>query len=191
LSRTLHMLINHPEHMQRLYEELLEAIPSEDCQISHADVQDLPYLNAVLHEGLRIRSVAAGSFPRLVPPGGADYNGYYVPEGTVSVSFIFAMHHEESVYKDACAFQPERWLGQKEEVEELKKSLFAFSFGARACAGRRLAWLELRTALASIVRRYNFEELPGQDMAPRNRFALVPAGNQLLVRLHRRSQSCK
>lgn len=37
-----------------------------------------------------------------------------------------------------------------------------------------LAWLELRTVLASIIRRYEFTVLPGQNLEPRMYGTLNP-----------------
>jgi hypothetical protein len=50
-----------------------------------AKVNQLPYLQAVVQEGLRIFPPAPDVFPRLIPKGGEVLLGEFLPEG---VSFI-------------------------------------------------------------------------------------------------------
>jgi cytochrome P450 len=42
----------------------------------------MPYLQAVIKEGLRIFPPVAGLMSKEVPPGGDAFNGLYIPEGT-------------------------------------------------------------------------------------------------------------
>lgn len=41
------------------------------------------------------------------------------------------------------------------ENKEFKRNIFAFSCGPRSCLGRGLAWMEMMTILANIVKDYN------------------------------------
>lgn len=80
LSGALFLLVNHPDKMQKLADELTTAFMSdEEMKIENTD--RLPYLAAVLEESLRLYSPAVPSFPRQVPKGGATIDGGYVPAG--------------------------------------------------------------------------------------------------------------
>jgi hypothetical protein len=59
---------------------------------THDDVKDLPYLRAVIDEGLRYYATMSTGLPRLVPEGGAVFGGVYIPEG-VSYSSTFYTEH--------------------------------------------------------------------------------------------------
>ena len=54
---------------------------------------------------------------------------------------IIAIHRMDSVWKDADAFRPERWLGELPPSQELCSGWangLAFSDGPRNCVGLRL-----------------------------------------------------
>lgn len=86
LSGSLFLLLTHPDKMRKLVDELRTAFPSDDMMTIES-TDRLPYLAAVLEEGLRLYSPAVPGFPRKVPKGGAIVDGQYVPAGVRSLSF--------------------------------------------------------------------------------------------------------
>lgn len=80
LSGALFLLLQHPDKMQKLVEELTTAFASDDM-MNIENTDRLPYLAAVLEEGLRLYSPAVPGFPRQVPQGGAIIDGEYVAGG--------------------------------------------------------------------------------------------------------------
>jgi cytochrome P450 len=62
----------------------------------------------------------------------------------------YLIHHNERIFPDSHAFQPQRWL----DNPRLDRYLISFSKGTRQCAGINLAYAELYLALATIFRRY-------------------------------------
>jgi cytochrome P450 len=87
LSGSLFLLLQHPEKMQKLVEELTTLFESDD-KMTIENTDRLPYLAAVLEEGLRLYSPAVPNFPRQVPRGGATIDGGYVPGGVRILYFI-------------------------------------------------------------------------------------------------------
>ncbi|RKP06012.1 cytochrome P450 [Thamnocephalis sphaerospora] len=189
LTWTMHLLLENPNCMQRLYEELKDAIPDPDTEIHYADVKSLPYLDGVLHESLRMRPVSAAGSGRTVPEGGAYIAGHFIPEGTEISTSIITIHGLESIFPNADLFKPERWLGANEQVSEMKRSLLTFAMGPRGCVGRNLAWFELRLTLATLVRQFAFDVPSGMkvDMTPAQRFISKPKDGKLLVRAAKRA----
>lgn len=60
---TVLQLVNNPEKLQNLKREIDVAFPSKDDTITFANTQDLPYLNAVINETLRVMPiVVSGRF---------------------------------------------------------------------------------------------------------------------------------
>ena len=80
LSGTLYLLSTNPEALDRLRNELDSHFTAE-ADINIAAVAKLPYLQAVLDEGLRMYPPFPGDLKRKVPCGGATVNGYQIPEG--------------------------------------------------------------------------------------------------------------
>ncbi|RKP06407.1 cytochrome P450 [Thamnocephalis sphaerospora] len=147
-------------------------------------VKNLPYLNAVLHEAMRMRPPAIVTF-RETPPGGLELCGHFIPEKCAVYISIYGIHHLPEVYgEDADYFRPERWIDSSpEQLTRMRQMFLAFSMGSRACIGRNLAWMELRMALATLLRRYTFHIPDGvkNDMEMLLKFALRPRGGQLRV----------
>ncbi|RKP10249.1 cytochrome P450 [Thamnocephalis sphaerospora] len=128
LTWSVNFLMENPQSAERLAEELRQALPDRDQPVTYAQVKNLPYLDAVLHETLRMRSPAVGTM-RATLPGGVDLCGHFIPEGrTIFVSF-YCIHHFPKVYgKDASQFRPERWIDSSaEQLAHMRRMFFAFS----------------------------------------------------------------
>ena len=83
-ATTLTGIFNHLSKnnniMRRLSSEIRDRYKKEE-DITIDSIHDLPYLEAVLNEGLRICNPIPGGLPRMVPEGGDTYCGVYLPEG--------------------------------------------------------------------------------------------------------------
>jgi cytochrome P450 len=102
-----------------------------------AKVDDLPYLDAVLEEGLRLFPSIPMTLPRYVPEGGRTIGGYTLPAGSMVSCQAFSIHRlNGSVFPDAEIFAPERCL-QKEGELERNRLFFAFAAGGRGCIGKK------------------------------------------------------
>ncbi|RKP06115.1 cytochrome P450 [Thamnocephalis sphaerospora] len=187
LSWTTVFLFEHPECMKRLVAELDEAFPSIDETITHSKVIGLPYLNAVLYEVLRIYPPSSFDLPRVTPEGGATLGSHFIPGGAEVIVSPYAVSHDARNYERPSEFNPDRWLTSPEMVSEMKRIYMPFSMGPRSCLGQSLAWLELRVALASLMRKFTFELLPGQNLKPVLRFILWPIDGKVMVRASKRT----
>ncbi|EXJ77581.1 hypothetical protein A1O3_09808 [Capronia epimyces CBS 606.96] len=111
----------------------------------------LPYLDAVVKEGLRCFPPIPMSLPRFVPDGGSTIEGYWVPGGTIVSCQAWTLHKDPNVFPQPLEFIPERWLDEdKEAVTERNRWSFAFSVGGRGCLGRHLAIAEMKTLLREV-----------------------------------------
>ncbi|KAJ9646027.1 hypothetical protein H2204_000689 [Knufia peltigerae] len=112
----------------------------------------LTYLRAVIDEVLRLAPPVPSHLPRQVLPGGMEIEGDYVPEGTVVGVAPFAIQYNEEYYPDPFRFKPERWIsGPDEGVATARAAFCPFSIGPRGCAGKRVAYLEVSIALATLL----------------------------------------
>src|SRR6266699_4064628 len=79
LAGATFFLLTNPAALKRLTEEIRSSFGSER-EIDFASVGNLPYLLACLEEALRLYPPVPTGLPRLVPKGGANVCGEYIPE---------------------------------------------------------------------------------------------------------------
>lgn len=171
MTYTLYLLCQNPAAMQKLQDELQQALDSGDMSYppKWTQVNKLPYLEAVLKESMRLMPIAAWGLDRVVPKGGTTICGQYFPAGTVVGCQIDATMLDQSVYgQDSQDFRPERWLEVPEDQRRrMDRTFIAFSSGKRICMGLHIAWLELKKALPLLV--MNFDVRCSPNSFPRNK----------------------
>ncbi|KAF6235303.1 hypothetical protein HO173_006498 [Letharia columbiana] len=143
-------LLKHPEALKKAVDEIRGAFTSEQ-DIEPDRVKRLPYLAAIVSEGLRMYPPFPEGLPRLTPRQGAMICGQWVPGGTYVQVSTHAAHRSTANFKDPDVFIPERWLGDKEFATDNKEASQPFSLGPRSCIGRNLAYLEMRLILARML----------------------------------------
>ncbi|KAL1919058.1 uncharacterized protein VTP21DRAFT_2439 [Calcarisporiella thermophila] len=158
---TLLNLLRHPSSLAKLREELEEAFPPTArslCVTRHSVLKQLPYLNAVVNEGLRVRSITGNGVARFVNQE-VEIGGYLIPPGTTVFANYPMMHLDPAIWgDDAEEFRPERFLS-----EYPPNAYTPFSAGTRNCIGKSFALMEVRIALASLLLNFEFEEIEGQS----------------------------
>jgi cytochrome P450 len=114
------------------------------------EIQGLPYLSAVVKEGLRISMANPTRLPHIVPPGGWTFKSTYFPAGSIVGCSAYELHFNANAFPDPFEFQPERWL-EGNVTSEANKHWFAFGAGSRACIARNLATIELYMGVERVV----------------------------------------
>ncbi|KOS20908.1 Isotrichodermin C-15 hydroxylase [Escovopsis weberi] len=162
LSGTIHYLANSPDKFATLAREVRARFDTIEG-ITVDAVNGLPYLEAVIKEGLRLCPAIPFTLPRRVPE-----------EGEVG----YAIHRRPDYFHEAASFIPDRWLceqpgsGEGNPKAEQARSPFAadhlgavqaFSVGPRHCPGRGFAWVEMRLIVAKLV--WEFDLLPLEEDA--------------------------
>lgn len=140
-----HLLAN-PQCMGKLRAEL-RTVPET---ASWTELEQLPYLNAVIAEGNRLSFGVTARVCRIAPDETLDYKGYIIPPGTPVSMTTLSVHTDESAFPDPWTFNPDRWLGR--EGTERRKYQMAFNKGGRNCIGINLAHAELFLAIAAVAR---------------------------------------
>lgn len=155
LKLTVFFILDNPDITTKLKKELLSAIPDELLPAPLAELQQLPYLTAIINEGLRMSYGVSHRLQRIKPDGDLTFHGRVIPAGTpMSMTAVF-MHENPIIFSDPHEFRPERWLNQ--ESVRLAKYLVPFGRGTRACIGSNLAYAEMYLLLAALFRRFDFE----------------------------------
>jgi cytochrome P450 len=151
----LYLMTNHKVYA-KLQTEISEAVESGTVSspvITDSEARKLPYLQAVIREGLRILPPAAGTVPRTVPPEGDTINGVFVPGGTNIGTNLWAIMRNTKIWgEDAEVFRPERWLETlPEKLKDMENaSELVFGYGKWKCLGMGIAKMELNKLLFEV-----------------------------------------
>ena len=136
LSGCVYLLTTHPEVLDKLTQEVRTTF-SEDKEITLLSVNNLHYMMAVLNETLRIYPPVPINMPRCAPKGGAMVAGHFIPEGTVTGLWQWAVSHDPNNFTDPMSFHPERFTGDSAFKDDKMDAMQPFSLGPRNCIGRK------------------------------------------------------
>jgi cytochrome P450 len=104
---------------------------------SHLGIHNLPYLDAVVKEGLRCFPAIPMSLPRYIPAGGRVVDGFFIPVKTIVSCQAYTMHRiDADIFPKPDQFIPERWIETDGAVER-ERMTFVFGAGGRGCIGKR------------------------------------------------------
>jgi len=172
INMTLWQLAAHPDIQSRLREE----IRTKGQDLSYDDIQKLELLDAVIKEGMRLHpsspqtervAVRDDVIPLSAPIKGADGNlisSVPVSAGQVLLVPFTVLNTNPAVWgADAHEFCPDRWLipGRIPPPAELPSGwsgILTFCDGPRNCVGWRLAVLEFKVILATLIRSLEFHD---------------------------------
>ena len=170
LTNTIYLLYTHPHILCKLREELDAAFPS-DTLPTHELASQLPYLRACIEESLRVRPPSSFGLPRIVPKGGRQIAGQFVPEGvTVSVP-TYSLLRDETAFDNATEYIPDRWMtDDPEKKRRMMNNHLPFSTGPRACIGRNIAYFEQTVLIATILKFYDCQVPEGFQLETQERF---------------------
>ena len=155
LTATIYYLLQSPEAMKRLRNEL--ASSNVDKPVPRSDqVAKLPYLQAVIKEGMRLYPTTNWPIERRVPEGGVTLCGFFFPEGVSVGCFPLALHLNTSVFgEDAHAFRPERWIeSQPDKLRQMEVAHMGFSRGRRVCLGQHIALMQMKKLIPALVMEF-------------------------------------
>ncbi len=154
LSLTTFFVLQNPEIRAKLMAELEAAIPDPDSSPSQHILESLPYLNAVMDEGLRLSYGSMHRLSRSHPKDALQYHDWVIPPGTPVGYSTYMLHNNSEVFPEPEKFKPERWLGlEPAQRQHLRAHLNNFGRGTRQCVGMRLAYAELYLTLGYVFRR--------------------------------------
>ena len=155
-------LFRRPESMRRVKEELNRVI-GPTRKVKESDIDDLPYLQAVVKETMRLHPVV----PLLVPRNTLEdttFMGYFIPKETQVYVNAWAIGRDPDAWEDPLSFKPERFLGSDIDYKGQNFELLPFGSGRRVCVGLPLAHRVLHLALASLLHCFDWEL--GSNSAP-------------------------
>ncbi|CAG2173396.1 unnamed protein product, partial [Oppiella nova] len=156
LCLCLHNIAKHPAVQQRLYTEVIEFYRQNSQNDQDYDsLNTLKYLDAVIQETQRLYPAAI--FVERVP--NRDYQlrgtGITIEKDRLVHVPIYAIHRDPDNFPNPDEFDPDRFLAPN--VKHHPYTYLPFGAGPRNCVGMRLALMEIKLALVSLVHRYKFK----------------------------------
>uniref|UniRef100_A0A0E0LR93 Cytochrome P450 n=1 Tax=Oryza punctata TaxID=4537 RepID=A0A0E0LR93_ORYPU len=162
-------LVKNPAMQDKLREDITAAVGGDaDGEVREEDLQAMPYLKAVVLEGLRRHPPGHYVLPHAVEDE-TTLDGYRVPANTPVNFAVGEIGLDSEVWTSPEVFRPERFLpgGEGEDVDltgskEIK--MMPFGAGRRVCPGMALALLHLEYFVANLVREFEWREVAGDEV---------------------------
>ena len=152
-------LMQHPEAMKKVHEELDAVVGLDNCIESESQFSKLQYLEAVVKETLRLHPPLPFLIPRC-PSQTSIVGGYTIPKGAQVLLNVWTIHRDPSIWEDALEFRPERFLNDDAsgnlDYWGNKFEYLPFGSGRRICAGLPLAEKMVTFMLASFLHSFEW-----------------------------------
>ncbi|EME79333.1 uncharacterized protein MYCFIDRAFT_34742 [Pseudocercospora fijiensis CIRAD86] len=155
LTIACYYIIHDPKIRTRVVSELTEAIPDPSNIPGWDSLQKLPYLTGCIEEALRFTYGVSQRRTRGYRDGPLVYQNWELPPGTWVGMDNFDVAHDEAIFPDSFAFNPERWMGNPVAADGRPLARYQVAFGGkeqRSCTGIHFAYAEFYIAMAHFFR---------------------------------------
>lgn len=178
LTSMMYQLGKHPEWQRRLREEALALGKS---QLVHDDLSQLPLMDLVLKESLRLLSPVHVLPRKTVKP--VEFQGYLIPANVYIIISPIVTHHLSQYWTAPAQFDPERFSPERREHKQHPYQYLPFGGGAHMCIGLHFAELEIKAILFQLLLKFRWE-VPNDYVMPINFTSLPTPRDQLPIKLH-------
>jgi cytochrome P450 len=155
-------LLRHPSVLNKVQNEIRE-ITNRRRNVTDLDLDNMPYLQAVLKETLRLHP----PIPTLVPREASEdvkICGYDVRAGTMAIINAWAIGRDPAIWVDSHDFKPERFLGNTNNIDFKGQDfeLIPFGAGRRICPAILFAKATNELLLANLLNRFDWRLPDGE-----------------------------
>ena len=147
-----------PEAMRKAQKELDDVVGSSRLP-GLEDKDRLPYVNALVDETQRWRTISPFAFPHAMLED-VDFQGYRIPKGATVLPLTWTMGLDESRFDSPFDFQPERWLTNADNGRFTNW----WGYGRRACAGRYIGKNSLFLVIARVLWGFDLGRVEGDKI---------------------------
>ncbi|KAK7443531.1 hypothetical protein VKT23_015704 [Stygiomarasmius scandens] len=151
LTSVMYYLAKHPVCQEKARAEFLSVLgKTQDPNLDTGT--RMPYVFACIREAMRMNNPSNATLPRSADTT-TQLAAYVILPKTLMSFNIAATHHREDVYPNHSIYDPERFTSQDSASQN---GLAVFGIGLRQCPARNFAMWELRTAVALLLRTYEW-----------------------------------
>ena len=171
LTWSLWLLAKDEAVQRRVYDEAVAVMGHGPVEIAHIDA--LRLTRQVISESMRLFPPA----PLLsrIPKTDMQLGGMAITPRTWVGIPIFALHRNALLWDNPHAFDPDRFAPDQAKGRSRYAHL-PFGAGPRVCIGANFAMIEAVVIIATLVRAFRFQTVPGHKARPIARLTLRPAG---------------
>ncbi|KAJ0582358.1 putative geraniol 8-hydroxylase [Helianthus annuus] len=168
-------LIHNPDKLEKARSEVIKFMENKKNIIQESDISQLPYLQAVIKETLRLHPPA----PFLVPHQAiqdVEIQGFMVPKNAQILCNVWAMGRDPKLWSHPETFMPERFLEVNVDYRGQDFEFIPFGAGRRICPGLNMAYRMLHIMLGSLIHKFDWkleENMRVQDMDMGEKFGLT------------------
>ncbi|XP_069481917.1 cytochrome P450 1A4-like [Ambystoma mexicanum] len=180
LSWCLLYLINYPDIQTKIQQEIDEKIGGNRLP-RFDDRKDLHYSEGFINEIFRHTSFMPFPIPHCTTED-TVLNGYFIPRKTTTLLNFYQINHDETIWRNADTFKPERFLDVNGELDKSKvEKVMMFGMGTRKCLGEDVGRNEVFLLLTTILQQLKLEKEKEEklDMTPVSGLSLKPKAYML------------
>lgn len=166
LTWAIYLLSQHPSNLEKARSEI-EMYGSLE-NLKEESFARMSFVRGVLAETLRLYPPVWGIGRRAIED--VALGSEMIPRGAFVTMSPWVMHRDARFYSAPLSFRPERW----ENYSPPSYAYIPFGGGGRRCIGEGFAWMEGALILATLLPRWNFEQVstnpdvkPGFTLHPR------------------------
>ena len=183
------ILANRPEIQSKVHEEL-DRVIGLDTRPTLEDRERLPYLNAVVLEDMRYRTVGPLGVPHKASTS-CEIGGFTIPEGAQVLGNIYSIHHDPRFWDSPDEFVPARFLPLEDGSQPpamTSGAFMPFGVGRRSCPWWRFGEIAIWLHASRLLHRYQFHVAdPERDRLPEDEvFGLTIAPKPFALKVTRR-----
>ncbi|CAN6167100.1 unnamed protein product [Urochloa humidicola] len=167
-------LLKNPKILAKATEELNSVI-GLDRLATERDLPDLPYIEAILKETMRVHPASPMLAPHLARED-ARVDGYDILAGTVVFVNMWGIGRDPAVWDAPEEFRPERFLETKIDMRGQDFELLPFGSGRRMCPGYSLALRVMALGLANLIHGFAWrlpEGVTAEELSMEETFLLA------------------
>jgi len=156
LSFLSYELAKNPNIQEKLQEEIDQAFDDNNGEMpDYSSIQGLPYLDACIHEALRLHTPVGNLFRACTSDYKLPGTDYTIRKNDVLSISAIGIHNDEKFYPNPTQFNPDNFSKEARQSRS-PYTFLAFGQGPRACIGMRFALLEAKVAVAMMMRKFTF-----------------------------------
>ncbi|GAB6023835.1 hypothetical protein CHUAL_008576 [Chamberlinius hualienensis] len=155
LGYLAHTLSIYPDIQDKVHEEIVNHIKGEP---TYEDINNLPYLDQVINETLRVYPPVVLFLNRIAAEN-YQLNGIQFPKGLKIEIPIYNVHYDPDYWPEPEKFDPDRFSPENKSSVN-PNAFLPFGAGPRNCIGLRFALMEIKCTMARLLSKYRLVSTP-------------------------------
>lgn len=159
-------LAQHPDILAKVKDEQQQIV--NESALTLENLKQMVYLDRVLKEVERCYPPIPSGYRRVLKP--FVFKDYYIPQGWNVMYSIIGTHKDSRIYSEPEQFDPDRFAPEQISNKTVDYSLVGFGGGTHSCIGIAFAKTLIKVFASHLLRKYNWELLPNQNLT----FKVIP-----------------